>query len=79
MLTAKNKQRDIEKMTKGQKRPEWAIPWEPKLHTKKKTWIQKQNQQAQNKVMPKTTKINHDYQQDLIKFVSKVLTSFAIF
>ena len=26
MLTAKNKQKDIEEMTKGQKRPEWAIP-----------------------------------------------------
>ena len=25
-LTAKNKDKDIEEITKGQKRPEWAIP-----------------------------------------------------
>ena len=48
-------------MTKGQKRPEWAIPLEPKLHTKINHEYKKQNKQAQNKVMPKTTKINHNY------------------
>ena len=55
-INSKNKQKILAKRGLN-----GSSPKKPKLHTKINHEYKKQNKQAQNKDMPKPTKINHNY------------------
>ena len=66
-------------MAKGQKRPERAMPREPKLHTENKSWIKNKTNKHKTKLCQKLSKLIIIINKTWVKFVSKVLSSFAVF